>query len=366
MAQTETGLRTGTWDSVGVGTLPQGGELEIPYWSLGSGAGPTLVVLATQHGNEYATISVLRELIASLERRADDVGVSGRLIIVPVANPLAFAANIRSTPVDALYADQANLNRVWPGNPDGFLTERIADALWTEFVGSADFVLDIHTKVHEIIAICYTYLLGDATEQAALRPAALSLGTEILVSRMSVTGARLDGTVTSARSAAGLPGLCLELGDFTGPLGAVGFGPAQAEPTRSLNEVGLTAIRNLMVHLGLVTGELRLPPMQVIVTPEQKVSPNAGGLLFPQARSHDIGRIVDQGATLGRVIDPLHFGVLEEIRPPFEESLIIAVNDCEPCTPIAPGGFCYFVSDWGTAERVENAETAVSIEGGNE
>src|SRR3990170_2683623 len=113
-----------------VARMPGGYELSIPvHFIQGSESGPTLTVVAGQHGNEvHSTMAALNVL-----RRINPRELRGRVLIVPVANPVSFEHRVRATWIDALHGGSTgNMNRVWPGRPDGFLTERIAFVLTSE------------------------------------------------------------------------------------------------------------------------------------------------------------------------------------------------------------------------------------------
>jgi len=98
--------------------------------------GPTLAVFAAMHGTEYASVAALGRLVQTLEPER----VSGTLRLVPVANPLAFET--RTMYVSP--ADGKNLNRTFPGRPDGTYTEVLADLLWNRVARDADCVIDVH------------------------------------------------------------------------------------------------------------------------------------------------------------------------------------------------------------------------------
>ena len=66
--------------------------------------------------------------------------ISGRVIIVPFFNYPAFRGGTRTSPID-----QRNLNRIFPGRPDGTVTEKIADYFQCHLVPLADIVLDFHS-----------------------------------------------------------------------------------------------------------------------------------------------------------------------------------------------------------------------------
>lgn len=112
------------------------GELLLPVFSLNKGEGPRLLVTGGNHGNELEGPLVARRLIEWLP----DAQTCGRVIVLPVLNPLAVEAWSRNTPLDGL-----NLNRVFPGRADGSVTERIADAVSRVLLPMAETVFDLHS-----------------------------------------------------------------------------------------------------------------------------------------------------------------------------------------------------------------------------
>lgn len=125
-------------------------ELTIPVIThTGANNGPTVLLVAGQHGNEKTPLFVLRELLASLERSPLS---AGRLVIIPSANPLAMAFDTRQEPLDC-----KNLNRAFPGNPRKDLPARLAATLY-QYVRVADLVVDLHTFSRQ------TPLIGIYTE----------------------------------------------------------------------------------------------------------------------------------------------------------------------------------------------------------
>src|SRR5687768_2004596 len=88
------------------------GGLALPVAELtGSRPGPTWLLVAGVHGDEYEGPEAIRRAVARL---AADRDFSGRVIALPIANPAAYARGSRLTP-----EDNANLNRSFPGNPNG-------------------------------------------------------------------------------------------------------------------------------------------------------------------------------------------------------------------------------------------------------
>lgn len=125
---------------------------------------PRLALVAGVHGDEYDGILALQRLSRELEPER----IHGTLVIVPVANPFAFAAAQRRTPQDG-----KDLNRVFPGSPTGSLSERLAYTLCIGLLRQADLVFTLHgSAVHGVLAPWIEFLneptpVGRATYQAA-------------------------------------------------------------------------------------------------------------------------------------------------------------------------------------------------------
>lgn len=112
------------------------GSVMIPIAVIKHGNGPTALLTGGNHGDEYEGPVALFDLARTL--RADQV--QGRVIIVPAMNYPAFRAGTRTSPID-----RGNLNRSFPGRPDGTVTEKIADYFQRTLLPLADLVLDFHS-----------------------------------------------------------------------------------------------------------------------------------------------------------------------------------------------------------------------------
>ena len=119
--------------------LPSGVEVTTTVHAYGPADGPTVYVQAAQHGREVNGTAVLRRL----HDRLVGADLSGRVVAVPVADPLTFDHASYTTP-EPLDAVNSNMNRVWPGDPDGTLHERMAASLWAR-ASEADAIVDLHT-----------------------------------------------------------------------------------------------------------------------------------------------------------------------------------------------------------------------------
>ena len=112
------------------------GSIQIPITVVKRGEGQTAVLTGANHGDEYEGPIALFELARSL--RVEEV--TGRIIIVPAMNYPAFKAGTRTSPID-----KGNLNRSFPGRPDGTVTQKIADYFARTLLPMADLVLDFHS-----------------------------------------------------------------------------------------------------------------------------------------------------------------------------------------------------------------------------
>ena len=116
---------------------PDGGQWRLPYlYVTGQSDGPVLVVFAGVHGDEYEGVEAIPRVYASL----DPSLLKGTLFAIPVCNVPAYETITRSSPVDHL-----NLARVFPGNAEGSITERIAQRLTDDVLAHADFFVDLHS-----------------------------------------------------------------------------------------------------------------------------------------------------------------------------------------------------------------------------
>src|SRR5260221_11211354 len=111
--------------------------IEVPVVeAAGSGHGPKLTVIAGVHGCEYASMAAVRQWSAGLS----GLDLRGSVRAVPVLNLPAFRA--RSPFV--VPEDGKNLNRCFPGDPDGTLADRLAHATFTQPIAASDPLIDPH------------------------------------------------------------------------------------------------------------------------------------------------------------------------------------------------------------------------------
>ena len=129
------------------------GWLPIPVASIRRGEGPTVLVMAGNHGDEYEGQIIVSRLIREIE---SDM-ITGQLILLPMANFPAAEAGLRTSPLD-----EGNLNRSFPGNPAGTPTEVIAHFIENTLIARCQYVVDLHSGGSS--------LLYDGANMLALTP----------------------------------------------------------------------------------------------------------------------------------------------------------------------------------------------------
>ncbi|OCC06356.1 deacylase [Labrys sp. WJW] len=111
-------------------------QIKVPILRVRNGAGPSLLLMAGNHGDEYEG-----ELqLARLMRRLDPAAIRGSVTVLPAANLPAVMAARRCSPFDG-----GNLNRAFPGDPMGTPTARLAYFLEHELFPRHEVLLDIHS-----------------------------------------------------------------------------------------------------------------------------------------------------------------------------------------------------------------------------
>ena len=167
----------------------------------GSRPGKNLVVTAGVHSCEYVGIETLNRLKRELEPAA----LSGRVILLPLVNPEGFYQGSKQT----IPADGKNLNRMFPGKPDGTFSSQLARVLEETLYPEADFLMDLHGgDVNEALTpLVFFPASVPESLSAAASAAAESLSVPYRVASTSQNG------LYSWAAQCGIPALLVERGD---------------------------------------------------------------------------------------------------------------------------------------------------------
>jgi N-alpha-acetyl-L-2,4-diaminobutyrate deacetylase len=262
------------------------GAVMIPVTVVKNGEGPTALLTGGNHGDEYEGITALMKLSSSL--RAEDV--SGRVIIVPMMNMPAAMAGKRTSPMDG-----GNLNRSFPGDPDGTVTEKIADYFTRVMTPMCDVVLDLHSggRTLDIIPFGASHILDDPEQQRQALEGAKAFGAPYAMMMFELDAAALFDTAVESQ---GKVFVATELG---------GGGTSTPE-SLALTERG---VRNFLIHFGLLQGEVEMPaePQVYLDMPDASCyvqSEHTGLLELTLA----LGDRVEKGQVIARVYDMTRSG----------------------------------------------------------
>ncbi|ADG17302.1 Succinylglutamate desuccinylase/aspartoacylase [Paraburkholderia atlantica] len=132
------------------------GWLPIPIASIRNGTGPVVPIMAGNHGDEYEG----QILVSTLIREIDAAQVAGQLILLPQANAPAAEAGLRTSPLD-----DGNLNRAFPGNPQGSPTQVIAHYIEHVLLARADYLIDLHSGGSSLLYRGNNMLAIDARDE---------------------------------------------------------------------------------------------------------------------------------------------------------------------------------------------------------
>jgi predicted deacylase len=299
-----------------VTTLVSGAELALTIHTFEGGPGPVIGVSAAIHVDEPIGVEIVRRLAAFLNQ--SNVELRGTVRLLPVANPLAYETNTRHTSTDHL-----NLNRLFPGDPDGWLTEQLASKISNSFLIGLDAYIDLHAGgAYPVVDHVYF------TNAPALSRA---FGTRLLYRPSDP----YKGTSATEAEARGIPTVTVELGG--------GLLNDESYARRGLDGV-LSVLRTLEVLRGPVTPL----PEQVLMREMAILRPHVGGILVPEVHVADLASEVPGGTVLGRIYSPYTFQEVERIVAPFERSLLVLIRD--NLAPIQPGAYMYMIGNGATAE----------------
>lgn len=255
------------------------GAVMIPITVVKHGDGPTALLTGGNHGDEYEGPVALSKLAQRL--RADQV--SGRVIIVPFMNTPAFHAGTRTSPID-----HGNLNRSFPGKPDGTVTQKIADYFRRTLLPMADVVLDIHSggRTLDFLPFAACHVLPDKAQQARCEAGMRAFAAPYAMRMLELDAQAMYDTAAEAQ---GKVFVTTELG---------GGGTATARSV-ALAERG---VHNLLVHAGILKGEVTPDESIMLDMPDGDcfIASEHDGLL---EMCRDLGEQVSQGEVIARIHD---------------------------------------------------------------
>jgi predicted deacylase len=269
----------------------------------GKAPGKIVLVSAGVHGDEFEGMATLHKLFEEL----DPSQMSGTLVAVPVANPPAYEAGLRTNP-----DDRQDMARIFPGDPAGTVTEQLAHALTERFMRHVDFYCDLHSAgQYYAMPPMAGYQLRPEPLLTVQRGAARAFGMPLIWGTPGLPGRSL-----SAAADLGVPSIYAEI-----------TGEGRCRPTDVA--LYLQGLRQLLGHLGLIkfSGEIEEPAW--IVEDDrpragflqvQNRAPVGGffeaevGVLSQVTQGQRLGTIRDALGTVRHVVQATHTGMIVFLR----------------------------------------------------
>lgn len=276
----------------------------------GTQKGPVLALLAGVHGYEYSPILALQRL----RSRMDPQKLAGTVILVHVANmPSFLKRTIYYSPVDG-----KNVNRVFPGDPKGTVSERIASALTREVIEKSDYLVDLHCGDGNESLRPYSYWspTGNPRVDEESRQMALAYGLDhIVIDRDRPRDPAKSVYASTTATTRGKPAITAE----SGLMGQVPSGALLNDEYILRHERG---VLSLMRWLKMIPGEPDLVQRPLWIDRNAVLRSQNTGIFYALAKKDEA---VAEGALLGYVTD--FFGKrLEEVRAPFSGVVLYIIN----------------------------------------
>lgn len=284
----------------------------------GKNPGPRVCLTAALHGDELNGIEVVRRILYDLQPEK----LSGTVIGVPIVNLQGFRRASRYLP------DRRDLNRYFPGRPNGSSAARIAHSFFHEVIVHCHYLVDLHTGSFRRTNL--PQLRADLTNPAVAELTRYMGSIVVLQSR----GAR--GSLRRAAVDAGIPAVTVEAGE-----------PLNVEP--SAVQQGVESIEALLSKLNMYPYKgLWARKTEPVYYKSRWIRAQAGGILLNRAR---LGERIKRDQLLGVVTDPIT-NVSHEIRAPMPGRVIgMALNQV-----MLPGFAAYHIGYQSTAEEAAEAD----------
>lgn len=259
------------------------GSILIPITVIKNGTGPTILFTSGVHGDEYEGPIALMKLA----RRLSPENINGRVLILPGLNLPALQAGTRLSPIDG-----KDLNRVFPGNPQGTISQIIAHYLNEKILPFCDAVIDLHSGGYSLNFVPYIsmhYLEDEQQRRATLEAMdAFQAPVSMIINEIGGEGL-LDYEVEKM----GKIFLCAEMA------GAGMFSPDALK-------IAETGIQNLLVHFDVMAGDILTRESKGLSPPQRMEIPGQDYYCMAPASGifesfFKLGDWMDAGQAIGQI-----------------------------------------------------------------
>jgi predicted deacylase len=289
----------------------------LPLMVMESGiSGPTVWITACVHGDEVGGMVIIQELFRMFRRGGLK---KGAIHAFPLMNPIGFETHSRFITVS-----REDLNRSFPGDPNGSLAERIADRIFSTITNTNPFlVLDLHNDWMKSVPYCA--IDADPGPEHSEAYEFTRIVGEISGFLEVLDRDELTGTLSHSLICKGIPALTFELGE-----------------SFVVNEknvmYGVKSILNILSHLEMID-PVREPFShylaevmrgRTLIFSSRPVSATSGITRFAVRP----GDIIKKGRIVARIYNP--FGKLQETVRAFSDAVVLGHADSSVAFPGAP------------------------------
>ena len=283
--------------ATGVIEVPPGsdGGLSIPVAVFhGAKPGPVLALVSGSHGTEYASIIALEKILSLI----NPTELSGTLIVVPLINIPSFEQKVpHLNPVD-----RKNMNRFYPGKPDGTQTERASFLITRQVVDQADHLIDLHGGDTDESLRQYSYWTktGNEKQDQTSRDMVLAFGLDhIVISIDRPKDPQASRYLENTATLRGKPSITVEAGHA---------GTVETDDVNAL----INGCLNVMRYLKMLPGQVTIMEHPVWIERVVTISSEQTGMFYPLVKR---GTYVEQGMRVGYVTDYLGKTIFEARAP---------------------------------------------------
>ena len=256
----------------------------IPTTVVARGRGPTVLVLGGNHGDEYQGQIAIMKLARALQPER----VSGRIILIPSLNFPAARAATRLSPLDGM-----NMNRAFPGQPEGAVTSQAAHFLSTVLFPLSDVVIDIHSggRSMEFVPCAHMHLVADRAQRARMFAAMLAWNADFAFLYADIAGTGL---------------LPVEAENQGKLVVTTEMGGGEAIPA-AVHRLTQTGLRNVLIHVGALRGrELTRASLGLRPTILTQALERENYLLAPESGVFEIGVGLGEKVKRGQIVGLIH------------------------------------------------------------
>ena len=283
------------WHEVRITAHAAARHIPLVYGEAGTG-GPRATLIAGTHGDEGPWSALAIKMLC----RNPPAALAGRLRVVLTANALAAEVERRNSWIDS--PNSLDLDAMFPGNPEGSHTDRLAAAL-APLVADNDAVIDLHGGGTWCVNAFVKRFEG--SEQLAA-----DLGAPFISNAPNKKG----GLTTYARSL-GVKVANVEVG-------------GRSSKEMYWVERNVKGLERALHHLGVLS--LNPPPAPAErardVGPTKAFRAKTGGIFVPTVREDAVGTVVPMGTELGRMVDLHTLAELQVFTAPFEQTAMMLLR----------------------------------------